>query len=171
MTKPLPDRDLWLKVTESIKPLANKARTAVPTANPPRCKKAAAPDLAKNYIPQAPARPSDLNALHSKAAAAGVDTNTQKRLRAGELAVEARLDLHGHTLATAHPALVRFIHHHYRLGKRCVLLITGRSGKLRQEVPRWLNEAELRPYLIALSSAQTRHGGEGALYVLLKRQR
>ncbi len=106
----------------------------------------------------------------------GVDRRTADRLRRGLLEIEARLDLHGLTQAAAHGALNRFVATAYAAGRRCVLVITGKgtrdgTGVLRQAVPRWLNEAPLRAAIIAMARAQPRDGGDGALYVLLKRQR
>jgi DNA-nicking Smr family endonuclease len=63
------------------------------------------------------------------------------------------------------------------VGRRCVLVITGKgiwrseAGILREMVPRWLNEAPNRARVLAIAHAQPRHGGQGALYVLLKRKR
>jgi DNA-nicking Smr family endonuclease len=89
--------------------------------------------------------------------------------------IEARLDLHGLTQAEAHHALSRFIAGSRAVGRRCVLVITGHGrfsgGVLKQAVPRWLHEAEMRPHILAISPAQPQHGGAGALYVLLRRFR
>ncbi len=63
------------------------------------------------------------------------------------------------------------------LGKRMVLVITGKgitaskSGVLKESVPRWLNEPSLRRHVLAFDYAEPQHGGEGALYVLLKRKK
>jgi DNA-nicking Smr family endonuclease len=64
----------------------------------------------------------------------------------------------------------------YAAGLRCVLVVTGKGGGegrgvLRQMVPRWLGEASHRQYVLTFCPAQPRHGGDGALYVLLKRRR
>ena len=69
----------------------------------------------------------------------------------------------------------------HRAGKRCLLVITGKgmttkqgvakAGVLKENVPRWLNEPSLRRHVLAFAYARPEHGGEGALYVLLKRER
>lgn len=79
------------------------------------------------------------------------------------------------TQAEAHRALAVFIRDGRAGGKRCVLVITGRgalgSGVLRAAVPRWLDEPEFRPAVLAIATAQPQDGGAGALYVMLRRTR
>ena len=108
------------------------------------------------------------------------------RLRRGKLAPEATIDLHGLRREEAHQALAAFLGRAQAAGKRCVLVITGKgtdrsagrpremgeeTGVLKRQVPRWLNEAPNRGRIIAFVEARPQHGGAGALYVLLKRQR
>ena len=108
---------------------------------------------------------------------AGLDRRTDERLRRGQMAIEARIDLHGLTQTAAHDALGHFIVASHAAGRRCVLVITGKGpvsqggGVLRSMVPRWLAEAGLRRRVLALHRAQPRDGGDGALYVLLRRVR
>ena len=109
---------------------------------------------------------------------AGVDKRTTQRLKRGQLAIEGRLDLHGLTQAAAHARLDRFLASSQERGLRCVLVITGKglrpdgaTGVLRDMAPRWLNEPPNRARVLALHTAQPKHGGAGAYYVLLKRQR
>ena len=83
----------------------------------------------------------------------------------------------------AHAALARFVAASRAMGRRCVLVITGKGrppkntigaeggGVLKQAVPRWLNEPSLRAQILAFATAQPKDGGGGALYVLLKRIR
>src|ERR1700761_7361101 len=104
----------------------------------------------------------------------GVDGQTLRRLAKGERVVEATIDLHGMTLQAAHGALRRFVELQSGAGKRCLLVITGKGGpdrpsRLRQEVPLWLETWS--PPLLAVTQGQPRHGGAGALYVLLQRRR
>lgn len=105
-----------------------------------------------------------------------IDRRTADRFRRGELEIEGRIDLHGMTQAQAHGALSGFVHRAWHEGRRCVLVITGKgtwtgSGVLRSAVPRWLADPPLRPMVLAVRPAQLRHGGDGALYVLIKRRR
>jgi DNA-nicking Smr family endonuclease len=106
---------------------------------------------------------------------AGIDRASAERLKRGKHRIEARLDLHGLTQDEAHRALLRFIRSARAAGQRCVVVITGRGrphdggGVLKAAVPRWFEEAEFRPHLLAISPAQPRDGGPGALYVMLRR--
>jgi DNA-nicking Smr family endonuclease len=105
----------------------------------------------------------------------GLDRRTWLRLKRGQVAIEQTLDLHGRTQGEAHGVLARFLASARAAGCRCVLVVTGKGlasgGTLRHMVPRWLNEAGNREHIVAYSPAQARHGGAGALYVLLRRQR
>ena len=107
---------------------------------------------------------------------AGVDRRRADRLRRGQLPIEARIDLHGMTQASAHSRLAQFIGGAVASGKRCVLVVTGigrgeARGVLRDSVPRWLNEPSLRGHVLGFDYAQLKDGGLGALYVLLRRRR
>jgi DNA-nicking Smr family endonuclease len=105
----------------------------------------------------------------------GLDRRTWLRLKRGQVAIEQTLDLHGRTQAEAHGALGRFVAAAQAAGCRCVLVVTGKGlgsgGTLRHMVPRWLNEGANRERIVAFAPAQARHGGSGALYVLLRRRR
>ena len=109
--------------------------------------------------------------------AAGLDRRSAMRLRRGQMRPEARLDLHGHTQAEAHAALVNFVLGSKGAERRCVLVITGKGsargsdGVLRRMVPRWINQPELRAHVLAIEPAQPRDGGDGAFYLLLRRRR
>ena len=131
--------------------------------------------------PAAPARPKPPPAPPrrelSHGRAAGVDKRTLERLRRGQLPVEAEIDLHGHTQDEAHRVLNAFIAGHSAAGRRCVRVITGKGsfreggGVLKTAVPRWLNEPPLQDSILAFAHARRGDGGEGALYVLLRRKR
>lgn len=113
-----------------------------------------------------------------------MDRKAFGKLKRGKLKPEGRLDLHGMTLAQAHPALNRFILGAHAQGKRLVLVITGkgkdrdqggpipeRLGVLRHQVPHWLSIPPLASVVLQVSTANLRHGGSGAYYVYLKRSR
>jgi DNA-nicking Smr family endonuclease len=97
------------------------------------------------------------------------------RLKRGEVAVDARLDLHGMTQEAAHRALAHFIIGAAGDGARMALVITGKGrggeGILRAAVPRWLNEPALRAQIVAIAPAPPQLGGSGALCVRLRRSR
>jgi hypothetical protein len=106
---------------------------------------------------------------------AGIDRAAGRGPKRGSCQIEARLDLHGMTRVEAHRALAEFVRAARAAGRRVLLVITGRgtgpSGVLRSSVPRWLDESELRQQIQAVAAARPRHGGAGALYVLLRRRR
>lgn len=110
-----------------------------------------------------------------------------RRIARGAEEIEARIDLHGMTQDDAHHALVGFIRRCHAGGMRTVLVITGKGGDgkarhdddhvvprprgvLRRNVPRWLSGPEIGALVISCSVAHIRHGGEGALYVRLRRK-
>lgn len=111
-----------------------------------------------------------------------MDHKTHRQMTRGKLAPEARIDLHGMTLAVAQPALTRFILNAHADGRRLVLVITGkgraggpdaplpvRPGALRHNVPHWLHMSPLAGIVLQIRPAHRRHGGDGAYYVYLRR--
>ncbi|MFN4154284.1 MAG: Smr/MutS family protein [Paracoccaceae bacterium] len=113
-----------------------------------------------------------------------MDAKAYGRMTRGKLLPEARIDLHGLTLAEAHPDLIRFILSSHVRGLRLVLVITGkgkakpdhgpipsRIGALRHQVPQWLRLPPLGPLVLQVAEAHSRHGGGGAYYVYLRRGR
>jgi len=113
-----------------------------------------------------------------------MDRKAYAKMKRGKLGPEARIDLHGMTLARAHPALTGFIQNAHGQGKRLVLVITGkgkadtgtgpipeRRGVLRHQVPHWLMAPPLGAIVMQVTPAHLKHGGLGAYYVYLKRQR
>lgn len=106
----------------------------------------------------------------------GTDRRTADRLKKGRLHIDARLDLHGYTEEQAHSHLLGFINAARASGARCVLIVTGKgrrdiggTGKLKLAVPKWLNESGFRSSVLSVTYAQQRDGGDGALYVLLRK--
>lgn len=93
---------------------------------------------------------------------------------AGRDAIEGRIDLHGMTYDQARAALTSFVQRAHAEGRRTLLIITGKGtqgeGVLRRRAPQWLAEAPLRGVVAGVGEAHRRHGGAGALYVLLKKR-
>jgi DNA-nicking Smr family endonuclease len=113
-----------------------------------------------------------------------MDRKAHRDMTRGKLDPEARIDLHGMTLAQAHPELVHFILSSQDRGCRLVLVITGkgkrglddgpipqRQGVLRHQVPQWLRLPPLGPAVMQVTEAHLKHGGSGAYYVYLRRMR
>jgi DNA-nicking Smr family endonuclease len=164
------ERALWQRAMRGVKPLAPRDQ---PGAVPPPTKPAEKPAAPlKAAVPPQTGTPLPPVAVDRFA---GYDKANAERLKRGKHPVEGRLDLHGMTQDEAHRALASFIRGARIAGKRCVLVITGRGrlggGVLRAAVPRWLDEPEFRPHLLAIATAQPRDGGAGALYVMLRRTR
>ena len=102
----------------------------------------------------------------------------RQKLARGNAAIDARIDLHGMTQAEAHGALRKLLHRAQASGAKFVLVITGKGapsasrgdrGVLRRQVPMWLALPEFRRYVLGFDVADTSHGGEGALYVRLRK--
>ncbi|WP_166417761.1 Smr/MutS family protein [Cochlodiniinecator piscidefendens] len=113
-----------------------------------------------------------------------MDGKTHGKMKRGKLSPEARIDLHGMTIAQAHPALLRFIMGSYASGKRLVLVITGkgktkedygpiptRRGVLKHQVPQWLHSEPMRQVVLQVTESHVKHGGTGAYYIYLRRHR
>ena len=105
---------------------------------------------------------------------AGVDKATAKRLTGGKFKIEAKLDLHGRTQDQALSELKYFIRNSYDTNKRGLLIITGKGtsndGVLKNQAPRWLNIPDIRSLILMFSYAKPKHGGDGALYILLRKK-
>ncbi|SCA56312.1 conserved hypothetical protein [Candidatus Terasakiella magnetica] len=173
------ETQLWKKVTDEVNPLPGRfvdLEGADPMPEP-----VATRPYPDHAVPLPTHRSDDSHKsfdplVHGKAA--GVDKRTMEKLRRGKMPMEGRLDLHGFTQDQAHSSLMRFIDQAYAQGKRCVSVITGKGtqlngkvGVLRERVPHWLNQPGLRSKIIAFTYAPKNEGGEGALYILLKRWR
>ena len=112
-----------------------------------------------------------------------MDHKTHRKMSRGKIAPEARIDLHGMTLAVAKSALTGFILSCSASGRRLVLVITGkgkadesvhqprRHGILRHSLPHWLGAPPLIGHILQVTPAHQRHGGAGAFYIYLRRRR
>ena len=145
-----------------------RRRPSVPGRQTPRC-------TAHSASCPVPAKKTEAPLVHGSRD--GLDRRKAERLRRGKLPIEATLDLHGLRQAEAHRRLERFLAESQAAGKRCVIVVTGKGvhkdqgGVLRAAVPRWLNEAPNRARVLSFDYAQQKHGGTGALYILLRRRR
>src|SRR5215475_3332176 len=151
--RPLSDeeRALWQMIAKTATPLKRRRKSEPKPAPPPSPEKPAAKSTrpkAKMPVPPAPAplpppqRPHEL----SHGLAVGIDKRQAERFRRGKTPIEGRIDLHGRTQQQAHDDLHDFVAGAHSAGKRMVLVITGKgitgskSGVLKENVPRWLNE-------------------------------
>lgn len=177
---------LWLGVARSVRPMrlgATKKKTAAKAVS-------AADDLkpAQQRAPKPP-RP-DMPSAKKSPPLAPLDKRQKQRVARGRQAIDRKIDLHGMTQSQAHNALMHFVRQAQGTGARLVLVVTGKgSGKgsgresetsygaerergvLRRQVPLWLALPEFRPFVVGFDEAHVAHGGEGALYVRLRRIR
>ncbi|SEV91277.1 DNA-nicking endonuclease, Smr domain [Aliiroseovarius sediminilitoris] len=188
------DRALWKKVTDSTERMhaATRPLTELPTTKPAPASrkphpKSRPPAFQIGQRAQPNAQPHDLAPSLSNSVASqpvSMDRKIFGKMKKGRLSPEARIDLHGMTIAQAHPVLVRFILDAAAADRRLVLVITGkgkhrddggpipvRHGVLRHQVPHWLNTMPLKQYVLQISEAHLKHGGQGAYYVYLRRRR
>jgi len=96
-----------------------------------------------------------------------IDTRIERNMSLGDVVIEAKLDLHGKTEQEAYDDLLFFIKKQYSNRKRMLLVVTGKSGVLKNNVPRWCVISPFDKYIMAIRSAANHHGGDGAYYILL----
>lgn len=172
------ERALWESVTRQTKPLRKKSRAAKPEAASPETE---ARSAAKPKTPQKLLSPASLPRAPKPAVPplAPFGRRERSQLSRGRKEIEARLDLHGMTQARAHRALSGFLQRAHLDGLTFVLIITGKGkmgaeserGVLRRQVPQWLSQPEFRTLVVGFEEAHIGHGGEGALYVRIRRSK
>ena len=184
--------DLWNQVastTERLAPLRRSLIVDAPLQEAPK-KREAKPiaPFSLGALPTSTREMRDvLPALTERLRSAPVkmDAKSYKTMQRGKLKPEGRIDLHGMTVAQAHPALISFIMTAQANGKRLVLVITGKGGKreelgaiapqrmgaLKRQVPIWLTMAPVSSAVLQVTESHIKHGGAGAYYVYLRRAR
>jgi DNA-nicking Smr family endonuclease len=163
------ERALWVNVTRSIAPLRGRKRLL---AAPPIERAEPAPHTKRMVVPTVAAPP-----VKAAPPLAPLGRRLKQRVARGRDAIDARIDLHGMTQAQAHAALMHFLHRSQTDGARIALIVTGKGardgtgerGVLKRQVPMWLRLPEFRSYIVGFEDAHIGHGGEGALYVRLRR--
>jgi len=171
------DARLWAIVAATVRPLAGRVRPPIPPAKgvaPRRTETPANPPPAAPKASRRAEAPKErLRERPGERQPEAIEPGRHRRLTRERDAIAARIDLHGLTQDLARAALTAFILRAHADGCRQLLVITGKGalgdGVLRRRVPEWLGQAPLRAIVAGLSEAHRRHGGEGALYVVLKR--
>jgi DNA-nicking Smr family endonuclease len=169
------EQALWRSVTRTVSPLRRhrqEAASATDRAEP------------KQALVAGPSPPHPVAATRKPApkpketVLAPLDRRSKQRLARGTQAIDARIDLHGRTQSEAHAALLRFLQRQQAAGAKTVLVITGKGGNpdrergvLKRQVPMWLALPEFRGLVVGFATAAIGHGGEGALYVRVRRGR
>jgi DNA-nicking Smr family endonuclease len=174
---------LWAGFARSIKPLKPaKPGTKKSLKSPATPSAASTP--AQSQTRSHPVTPRDTRPASSPPLAP-LGRRLKQRVARGREPIDARLDLHGMTQQEAHAALLRFLHRAQASGVKTALVVTGkglrkssssdgrdadhRPGVLKRQVPMWLALPEFRPLVVGFDDAHVGHGGEGALYVRLRR--
>jgi DNA-nicking Smr family endonuclease len=173
------ERVLWETVAKQVKPLRRKPRapkaSGAPVEQPATGTKAAASSKPPLAAPAAKTPKPD-----KSPPLAPLGRRERSQLSRGRREIDARLDLHGMTQTRAHRALLSFLQRASHDGLTFVLVITGKGrtvgveserGVLRRQVPEWLTLPEFRTLVVGFDEAHIGHGGEGALYVRVRRSR
>jgi DNA-nicking Smr family endonuclease len=179
MIRKTPDFELWAEVAKSIDPLHRSGKKAPSDAKRPAAK----------VGPMAMVKP---RMAKTPPPITGFDRRTTQKFTRGKVEIDARLDLHGTGIEMARVRLLQFLIRSHEQGARTALVITGkgdspyarhtlhgaghfhapeRQGRLRRLVPEWLHEAEFRALVSGFQPAHPKHGGGGAFYVRLRRNR
>jgi DNA-nicking Smr family endonuclease len=172
---------LWTGFVRSIRPLQRgkaplrNAQAERQAETQPKAKTAMPPPVAQQPPPRQPKHPP----------LAPLGRRVRQRVARGRDAIDDRIDLHGMTQTQAHGALLRFLRRAQANDAKIVLIVTGKGsrsgagnaagdsaserGVLRRQVPLWLALPEFRPFVVGFEDAHVSHGGQGALYVRLRR--
>jgi DNA-nicking Smr family endonuclease len=172
------ERALWRGFARSITPL-QRARETADLDQP------SAVDRPQPVAPPRPAARQQDPPARKAPPLTPLGRRLKQRVARGREPIDARLDLHGLTQQRAHAALLRFLHRAQADGVRIALVVTGKGtskgtgkgasthepGVLKRQVPLWLSLPEFRSVVVGFEDAHIGHGGEGALYVRLRRVR
>jgi DNA-nicking Smr family endonuclease len=179
---------LWSGVARSVTPLRQAAKRSEPQDSSATAATADAAAKASAARPVHGATTATATAPEKAPALAPLGRRFRQRVASGRTPIDARLDLHGLTQKQAHAALLRFLRGAQADGARIALVVTGKGtprgpsargdhgeagepGVLRRQVPLWLALPEFRPLVVSVEDAHVGHGGQGALYVRLRRLR
>ncbi len=189
------EREVWARVLSDVKPLKGRSAPHMGApkpikASPPPHRKAARAASPRHCGPPtgrgSAGHTSSEKSVHH--AARPPDRSHEKKVRRGQVEIDGRLDLHGLTQDQAQAALRGFVERGMARGARCLLVITGKGagpevarrfvpwweeapGVIKRRTPEWLASAAFAPFVAGVARAHQRHGGEGALYVFLRRHR
>lgn len=189
------DAEVWAEVARTVRPIRRRKPATLPTGpvaeSPKTAQPAPNPTAGLNNPTDIP--PALLLAPTSSAAAPRItvqraaptlgpaDRSGERRVRRGQVEIDAALDLHGFTQDQAFAALTHFLFAAHARGAAAVLVVTGKGGRardgeaapgvLKRRLPDWLASPGLRPVVSGMAPAHRKHGGAGASYVFLRRVR
>lgn len=170
------EKKLWSAIARSVRPLKPGQTAEEPTLTEPDGTRE------PRVLPKAPPVVPALPAAKPPPPLAPLGRRSRQRIGRGSEPIDRRIDLHGMTQGQAHSALAGFLRAAQAGGANLVLVITGKGarvdgdlfaerGVLKRQVPLWLKQAEFRDIVLGVEGAGVGHGGEGALYVKLRRKR
>jgi|GEM_PF-1833101 len=178
----LKDEDLWQEVAKTVR--KDKRLAAANKKNPAPVRRRAEVKICEEVCPVLPRLNKDNKRPLTLGNVTSLDRRLAERLRKGKIEAEARLDLHGFTLKEAFVKVRDFILSSYNAKARLVIIVTGKgrmvedeagflhkTGKLRVELPNWLNNPDIRPFILSFTEAVAKDGGGGAFYIYLKKQK
>lgn len=178
--EPEDEKMLWDTVTKDVTPLkTRKTGGKIPkaTTKTPAVKAQNNRTKSKVLVTEHRLKPIE-NTKKAHASSTQMSAQQKRRHQGGDLPIEGKIDLHGKTLDTAFRLLKSFIVKSYTAQKRNLLVITGKGRTrsdgmtIRQSFPRWVQiDADMSAFILSVSPAQPKDGGDGAWYVLLRRQR
>jgi len=173
------DHLLWKRVADTTIPMSRK-RASVLEDEMIRLMANASPEPAKQPVPEGQRKPllplDPVPTNHNtKPVSNPIEQRIIQKLARGRQKIDSRIDLHGMTQDRARFALLDFLQMAQSADHRIVLVITGKGnegmGVLRRNVPLWLTAPPFLPIVNGFREAHLSHGGEGALYVRIRRRR
>lgn len=173
------DHELWERVKATVKPMQANRSGFEEFLNTENSKsvlktKSSSPKPKQLSISPSPSMGAKItvNLVPQRSA---LDPKISRRIAKGRISLEGRIDLHGMNQMEAHERLWRFLDSAYAMGKRTVLVITGKGaaggGVLKRAVPQWLEAPDFKSVVSGYQESQKQHGGSGALYVRLRNNR
>lgn len=167
----------WAEVARTVRAL----RGGADPSPPPPADAAPPPPKMENALTRA--APQQRHAPSSRGPVPVLDNSWEKRVRGGTLVPDMAIDLHGHSLAAAHLQLDRALAKAVASGARTLLVVTGKPrkrednfshgqrGAIRSEIGHWIQTSPHADAIASVRIAHPRHGGDGALYVILRRKK
>jgi len=187
------ERELWKKFTRGVKPLDAAKLKALMEDQPSEITSPVKPKPQSEPYKSGASQSALMREMASRPAKrTPVDRTPEKKVRRGQMEIEARLDLHGMTTVHARHALLDFLHRCRGKGMRTVLVITGKGagaralderrfrpwdpeeralpGILRRSFTAWMRDPDFAQLASGYGEAARRHGGSGAFYVMLRQR-
>lgn len=157
------DKEIWAAYSKGVKKLDGSDQEEEKPQEKALPSHAAVKVKEKDVSPTLPPPPAPVKPQP-------LDARIERNMSLGDVVVEAKIDLHGKTEQEAYEAFQRFIEKQSAKGKRMLLVVSGKSGMLQVNVPRWAQTSTFSPYIMAVRTASPLHGGDGAYYVLLNKR-